>query len=288
MRALAKTRHLYREVGGVRVHYREAGAPSSTAVLLIHGFPSSSYSFRGVLPLIGEHSYVIAPDMPGSGFSDAPEDFEYTFERLSRVTEGLLEQLGVERYVLYVTDYGTPVGYLMALRNPERVLGLVVQNGNTHEAGLTEVWETVQLYWDDPSAENRAALPDWMNFEGTRDQYVGGLPQALADRHPTESWHLDWQRLSRPGVMDAQWKIFEDYRHHIARFGEIVAYHKKWQPPCLVLWGRHDPYFDIAEVLAYHQDMDRVELHVYDAGHHLLETHADEVAEQINTFVGDL
>ncbi|MFB6722980.1 alpha/beta fold hydrolase [Kribbella sp. NPDC056345] len=288
MKTAAKTRHLYREVGGVRVHYREAGVPGSTAVVLVHGFPSSSYSFRGVLPLIGEHAYVIAPDLPGSGFTEAPADFEYTFERQSQVLEALLAELGVEKYVLYVTDYGTPTGYLMAMRDPGRVRGLVVQNGNTHEAGLTVEWEAVKRYWAEPTAENKAALADWMNFEGTRDQYIGGLPAELQDRHPTESWHLDWDRLSRPGMIDAQWQLFVDYQHHVARFDEIVAYHKQWQPPCLVVWGRHDPYFDIAEVLAYQQDLDTVDIHIYDGGHHLLETHSAEVAEHIITFVGNL
>ncbi|SDJ00587.1 alpha/beta fold hydrolase [Nonomuraea jiangxiensis] len=290
MKRAAKTRHLYRELDGVKVHYREAGVPSSTAVLLLHGFPSSSYSFRDVLPALGEHVYAIAPDLPGFGFSDAPplDEYEYTFERLSHVIEALLDDLGVERYVLFVTDFGTPVGYRMAMRHPERVLGLVVQNGNTHEAGLHEGWDAPRRFWAEPSEENRAALPDWLNFSGTRDQYLSGLRQELRDLHPRESWHLDWERLSLPGNLDIQFQLFYDYRNHVARFPEIAAYHKEHQPPCLVLWGRHDTFYDIAEVLAYHQDMTTLDAHLYDAGHFLLETHAAEVAAALVTFLDDV
>jgi pimeloyl-ACP methyl ester carboxylesterase len=290
MKRAAKTRHLYREVDGLRVHYREAGVPSSTAILLLHGFPTSSYSFRDVLPVLGEHVYAVAPDIPGFGLSDAPplDEYEYTFERLSHVIESLVDTLGVERYVLYVTDFGTPVGYLMAMRHPERVLGLVVQNGNTHEAGLNEGWDTARRFWAEPSQENKEALPDWLNYDGTRDQYLSGLRQELRDLHPHESWHLDWERLSRPGNLDVQFQLFYDYRNHVARFADIAAYHKEHQPPCLVIWGRHDTFFDIAEVLAYHQEMTTLDAHLYDAGHLMVETHAAEVAELLVTFIGDV
>lgn len=288
MRA-AKTRHLYRELDGLTVHYREAGAPSSTAVVLLHGFPSSSYSFRDVLPTLGEQAYAIAPDLPGFGFSDAPplDEHEYTFERLSHVVEALIDGLGVERYVLFVTDFGTPVGYAMAMRHPERVLGVVVQNGNAHEAGLNEAWDAPRRFWAEPTEENKAALPEWLNFAGTRDQYLGGLRQELQDLHPRESWHLDWERISRPGNLDVQFQLFYDYRNHVARFGEIAEYHEEHQPPCLMLWGRHDTFFDIAEVMAYHEVMTTFDAHLYDAGHFLLETHAAEVAALLVSFVGD-
>lgn len=290
MKYAAKTRHLYRKLAGLRVHFREAGTPSSTAVVLLHGAPSSSFYFRAVLPVLGEHAYVVAPDIPGFGFSDAPglEDYEYTYEGLSRVIEALLDDLGVERYVLFVTDYSTPVGYFMATRHPERVLGLVVQNGNAHEAGLNEGWDSARRFWAEPTEENRAALPEWLTFEGTRDTYLGGLPDEVAELHPPESWHLDWERLSRPGNTEVYFQFFYDYRNHVARFGEIADYHAEHQPPCMVLWGRHDPAFDIAEVLAYDQALASFEAHIYDAGHFLLETHAAEVADLLVTFTRDV
>ncbi|MBB3036407.1 alpha/beta fold hydrolase [Hoyosella altamirensis] len=290
MKRTAKTRHLSRELAGTTLHYREAGVPSSTAVLLLHGFPSSSYSFRDVLPVLGEHVYVIAPDIPGFGFSDAPplDEYEYTFEHLSHVIEALIDDLRVERYVLYVTDFGTPVGYHMAMRHPERVLGLIVQNGNAHEAGLNEAWDAPRKYWAEPTEENKSAIPEWLNFAGTREQYLGGLRSELQELHQRESWHLDWERLSRPGNIDIQFQLFYDYRKHVARFADIAAYHQKHQPPCLVLWGRHDPFYDIAEVMAYHQEMTTFDAHIYDAGHFLLETHAPQVAELLVTFIDDV
>ncbi|WP_130797088.1 alpha/beta fold hydrolase [Streptomyces otsuchiensis] len=290
MKRAARTRHRDRHVQGLRVHYREAGTPSSTAVVLLHGAPSSSSSFREVLPVLGEHAYVVAPDIPGFGFSDVPpvEEYEYTYEGLSRVIEALLDDLGVTEYVLFVTDYGTPVGYYMATRHPERVLGLVVQNGNAHDAGLGEGWDSARRFWADPTEENRAALPQWLTFEGTRDTYLAGLPAEVAELHPPESWHLDWERLSRPGSTEVYFQFFHDYRNHVARFGEIADYHANHQPPCMVLWGRHDPAFDIAEVLAYHQELTTFEAHIFDAGHFLLETHAAEVAGLLVDFTRDV
>ncbi|MEU8898726.1 alpha/beta hydrolase [Nocardia sp. NPDC048505] len=289
MRHATKTRHRYREPAGLRVHYRESGTPSPTAVVLLHGSPSSSYSFREILPMLGDTTYVVAPDLPGFGFSDAPPlgEFEYTFERLSQVIEALLDDLGIERYVLFVTDFSTPVGYYLATRRPERVLGLVVQNGSVHEAGMTEAWDAPRRFWAARTEETTAALPVWLNFEGTRDTYLSGLPEELRELHPVESWHLDWERMSRPGNVEVHFELFYDYRRHVARFAEIAAYHARYQPPCLVLWGRHDPFFDIGEVLAFHREMAHLEAHLFDAGHFLLETHAAEVGELLVTFVAD-
>ncbi|MCW4353271.1 alpha/beta fold hydrolase [Hoyosella sp. YIM 151337] len=286
MKRTAKTRHRDHHVEGLRVHYREAGRPSSTAVVLLHGAPSSSYSFREVLPALGEHVYAVAPDIPGFGFSDVPPlgEYQYTYDGLSRVIEAWLDDLGVTRYVLFVTDYSTPVGYYMATRHPERVLGLVVQNGNAHEAGLGAAWDSARRFWADPTAENKAALPEWLTFEGTRDTYLAGLPAEVAELHPAESWHLDWEHLSRPGSIDVYFQFFVNYRDHVARFGEIADYHAKHQPPCMVLWGRHDPAFDIAEVLAYHDVLTTFEAHIFDAGHFLMETHAAEVSALLVAF----
>lgn len=288
MKRTAKTRHLSREVDGLRVHYREVGVPDSTAVLLLHGSPSSSYSFREVLPALGEHAYTIAPDLPGFGFSPAPPLEDFTFDRLAAAVDALVEDLGVDRYVLYLTDFASPVAYLLALWHPERVLGLVVQNGNGHEAGLGEAWDVVRRFWADPSPENRAALPDWLNFEGTRDTYLGGLRPELCVLHPAESWHLDWDRLSQPGYVELHFRLFNDYRRHAARFDEIADYHATYQPPALVLWGRHDPFFDIAEVLAYHRSLTELDAHLFDAGHFLLETHAAEVTPLLTGFVDEV
>lgn len=284
-----KIRHRTTEVDGLEVFFREAGRPEGPAVLLLHGHPSSSHTFREVMPVLAEVAHVIAPDLPGFGLSSSPtvDEYDYTSENLSWTIEHLLGQLGVERFFVYLHDYGAPVGYHLATRAPERILGLIVQNGSAHHDGMSETWDTAKEYWADPSDERRAALPDWLNFDGTRDTYLAGLPERLRTLHAPESWHFDWERMTRPGNLDAQFAIFADYANHVARFDEIARYHRDHQPPALVLWGRHDPYFHIDEVLAYHRALDRVEAHILDGGHLLLETHAAECAALMRAFVLD-
>ncbi|WP_062434051.1 alpha/beta fold hydrolase [Herbidospora daliensis] len=290
MRASAKARHRRVDVDGIEVFYREAGSPDLPCVLLLHGFPSSSHCFRRVLAPLAGVSRVVAPDLPGFGFSAAPkvDEYAYTFANLADTMERFLERIGVEEFFVYLHDFGAPVGYHLALRRPERVLGLIVQNGNAHDDGLGEQWDEARAYWADPSEENRAKLTEWLNFEGTRGQYLDGLPERLRVLHPPETWHLDWERMSRPGDLDVQFQLFRDYGAHVARFGELSDYHRAHQPPCLLLWGRHDAFFDLAEIMGYARDLDRIEMHVYDAGHYLLETHADESADAIAAFVTDV
>ncbi len=288
MSTTTKTRHKTLEVDGLKIFYRRAGDPARPTVLMLHGVPSSSHMFRHVIPSLAEVADVVAPDLPGQGFSASPtvDEYDYTFENLSRVIEALLKELGIKQFYLYLNDFGTPVGYHLATRHPERVLGLIVQNGNAHEEGLGEQWEAPKAFWADPSAENRARLPEWLNFEGTRDTYIGGLPAQLRELHPPEAWHLDWERMTRPGNIEVHFKLFTDYAAHVARFPAITDYHREHQPPCLLLWGRRDPYFDFEEILGYHRTLDHVQMHVYDAGHFLLETHGQECAELIKDFIG--
>jgi pimeloyl-ACP methyl ester carboxylesterase len=289
MQKIHKVRHRQADVDGLEVFFREAGRPSQPTVLLLHGFPSSSHTFREVMPPLAEVAHVIAPDLPGFGLSSSPtvDEYGYTFENLSWTIENLLRQLGVERFFVYLHDFGAPVGYHLATRAPDRIRGLIVQSGNAHEDGLGDQWESAKAYWADPSDDKRAELPDWLNFAGTRDQYLAGLPEYLRVLHPPESWHLDWERMTRPGNLDAQFALFSDYASHVARFDELAKYHQAHQPPALVLWGRRDPYFDVDEVLAYHRALERVDAHIYDGGHLLLETHAAECAELMRAFVLD-
>jgi pimeloyl-ACP methyl ester carboxylesterase len=289
MQAIQKVRHRQADVDGLEVFFREAGRAGRPTVLLLHGFPSSSHTFREVMPTLADVAHVIAPDLPGFGLSSSPTitEYDYTFENLSRTIEKLLEQVGVERFFVYLHDFGAPVGYHLATRAPDRVRGLIVQSGNAHEDGLGEQWDSAKAYWADPTEDKRAALPDWLNFAGTRDQYLAGLPEHLRALHPPESWHLDWERMTRPGNRDAQFALFSDYANHVARFDELAEYHRAHQPPALVLWGRRDPFFDVDEVLAYHRALERMDAHIYDGGHLLLETHAAECAELMRTFVVD-
>jgi pimeloyl-ACP methyl ester carboxylesterase len=244
MRVTSKPRHRSLDVDGLEIFYREAGTPDQPCVLLLHGFPSSSHLFRNVMPPLAEVSHVVAPDLPGFGFSASPgvDEYEYTFANLADTVEAFLERVGVEKFFVYLHDFGAPVGYELATRHPERILGLIVQNGNAHDDGLGSQWDSARAYWSDPSEENRARLPEWLNFEGVRDEYTSGLPERVRVLQPPEPWHLDWERMSRPGNLDAQFRLFRDYASHVARFDDLADYHRTHQPPCLVLWGRHDTY----------------------------------------------
>jgi len=218
-----KTIHQTLEVDGQQIFYRQCGRRNGPAVLLLHGFPSSSFSFRTLMPLLSDTADLIAPDLPGSGFTENTNDYVYTFENMSHTIEHFLDKLGISRYFVYLTDFGTPVGYYLAMRHPERIMGLIVQNGNAHEEGLGPVWDAVKAYWATPSRENRARIGDWFNFEGTKDQYVGDVPERVKPLFAPEAWHLDWERLSRPGYTDIQFRIFEDYKNHVASFPQITA-----------------------------------------------------------------
>lgn len=282
-----KAKHRTIEVDGVKLFYREAGRRDAPGVLLLHGQPSSSYSFRDIISPLAEVARVVAPDLPGFGFTDAPDEYEYTFEAMARTVDALTQEIGLERFFLFVHDFGAPVAYYLALARPDRVLGLIIQNGNAHEEGLGPDWEANKAYWAEPTPENRAKLPEWLNFEGVRDTYVGNIPDRLKPEYAPEGWHLDWERMSRPGLVDIQFRIFADYGRYVARFPEISAYHRDHQPPALLLWGRHDWFFEIDEVLVYARELDRLDMHIYDGAHLLLETHHQECAALMRTFILD-
>jgi pimeloyl-ACP methyl ester carboxylesterase len=280
-----RIRHRAIELDGVNLFYREAGRPDAPGLLLLHGQPSSSYSFRDVISPLAGVARVVAPDLPGFGFTEAPDDYAYTFDAMARTIDALTRRIGLERFFLYVHDFGAPVAYYLALARPDRVLGLIIQNGNAHEEGLGPDWEPNKAYWADPTPENRAKLPEWLNFEGVRHTYVGDIPDRLKPLFAPEGWHLDWERMSRPGLVEIQFRIFEDYGRYVARFPDISAWHREHQPPALMIWGRHDPYFEIEEVLAYARELDRLDIHIYDGAHLLLETHHQECAELMREFI---
>lgn len=285
MLTIHKAKHHMVDVGGVKLFHREAGRADAPGVLLLHGQPCSSYSFRHVISPLAEVARVVAPDLPGFGFTEAPDHYEYTFEAMARTIDGLTQQIGLERFFLYVHDFGAPVAYELALARPDRVLGLIIQNGNAHEEGLGPDWEPNKAYWADPTPENRAKLPEWLNFQGVRHTYVGNIPDRLKPQFAPEGWHLDWERMSQPVRVEIQFRIFEDYGRYVARFPEISAYHREHQPPALMIWGRHDPYFEIEEVLAYARELERLDMHIYDGAHLLLETHHQECAALMREFI---
>jgi pimeloyl-ACP methyl ester carboxylesterase len=271
------------DIGGCRISAVVAGDRNKPSVLLLHGFPTSSLTFRDVIPRLSEVCFVIAPDLPGSGQSDLVAD--PTFARFADLMEGLLSKLAVGSMYLYVHDFGAPVALDLAMRDPGRVLGLIIQNANAHRTGFGPQWQATLDYWETPSKENEQRATTHLTFEGIRDQYVGGIPEDIASRIPADSWIEDWRVMSQPGHLDLQRAMLADYGRYAERFDDIARYLREHQPPALLLWGRHDIFFDCAEILSWLQDLPRMEAHVLDGPHLLLETHAAYCAELIVDFV---
>jgi pimeloyl-ACP methyl ester carboxylesterase len=262
---------------------RLAGDPERPSLLLIHGFPSSSESFRNVIGTLARNCFVIAPDLPGFGQTEPIE--QPSFSRFADMIDGLLAQLGVESFYLYLHDYGAAVGLHLATRAPRKICGLIVQNANAHESGIGEQWSATRAYWNDPTPEREAEATAHLTFDGARDQYIGGLPQDIAERVDPEQWEKDWRIMSLPGRLETQRALVLDYRTHVARFDEIAEYLNRWQPPALMLWGRHDIFFSLDETLSWMKALPRLEAHILDGPHFLLETHPDECAALIDAFI---
>ena len=273
------------KVNGLNVFYREAGTPGSPAVLLLHGFPTSSHMFRELISQLAGQYHVFAPDLPGFGFSDAPprEQFRYSFENLAKVVGSFTEAVGLKRFALYIFDYGAPVGLRIALAHPERITAIISQNGNAYEEGLSEGWNPIQKYWKDPTPENRAALKAFLAPEATKWQYTHGVPDA--SRVAPESYTMDSALLARPGNEEIQLDLFLDYASNVALYPKFQAYFRTKRPPVLAVWGRNDPFFLPAGAEAFRRDNPDAEVHFYDTGHFALETHASEIGATILDFL---
>lgn len=273
-------------VEGNRIFYREAGAKSAPAILLLHGFPTSSHMFRNLVPALADRYHVVAPDLPGFGFSDAPDRrvFSYSFENLAKVMDGFTQAIGLENYAIYVFNYGAPVGLRMALAHPERITAIISQNGNAYEAGLSEGWNPIQKYWKEPTAENRAALRAFLKPEATKWQYVHGVQdEALV---APEAYALDSALLARPGNDEIQLDLFLDYASNVALYPKFQEYFRAKRPPILAVWGKNDPFFLPPGAEAFKRDNPNAEVHFYDTGHFALETHHAEIAATILDFLG--
>jgi pimeloyl-ACP methyl ester carboxylesterase len=273
-----------RLTGGTELAFIEAGDPSSRAVLLLHGSPSSSQMFRAVVPEMSRDAYVIAPDLPGFGESDVLSS--PSFPAMGQAIMELLERLSVGPRYIYLHDYGAPVGLHIALQAPDLVSGLIIQNGNAHRSGLGQQWyETQAPYWSKTTPEIEAAATAHLTFEGTRGTYTTGAPPDLVARMSPEIWEEDWRVMNLPGRMDTQRALIKDYGKYVERFDEIADYLARRQPPALMIWGRHDPFFELAEVLTWMQALPRMEAHILDAGHKLLETHAAAAVPLMREFI---
>lgn len=283
--AINETHYRTAEIDGVELAYREAGPKDAPAVLLLHGFPTSSRMFRNLIPALADRYHVIAPDYPGFGRSAAPDrkTFHYGFAAYAKLVDGLTSKLGIERYALYVQDYGAPVGFRLALAHPERVSALVIQNGNAYEAGLSPFWNPIRAYWADPSDGKRNALRIGLTVEATRSQYVDGV--ADASRIDPENWLVDQALLDRPGIDAIMLDLFYDYRTNAALYPQFQAFFRTRQPPTLIVWGKNDVIFPEAGARAYLSDLPRAELHLLDSGHFALEDKGAEIAGLMRDFL---
>jgi pimeloyl-ACP methyl ester carboxylesterase len=279
------TRYGFRQVGDVDVFYREAGPSGAPVILLLHGFPTASHMFRDLIPLLADRFRLIAPDLPGFGQTKAPPrgTFDYTFDRLADVIEGFTDTMSLGRYALYIFDYGAPVGLRLAMRHPERVSAIVSQNGNAYVEGFRDEWEPWEAYWREPSAANREACRPSLAPDTIRNwQYgTGADPNLLSP----DGYELDIAYMARPGSEEIQLDLILDYRSNVALYPAFQSYFREHRPPLLAVWGRHDPAFLPAGAAAYQRDLPDAKIHLLEAGHFALETHAEEVATLIRAFL---
>lgn len=269
----------------LNIFYREAGQPDAPSVLLLHGFPTSSHQYRGLIDRLSDKYHVIAPDLPGFGFSDAPSarSFGYSFDHLAEVAESFTDAVGLTRYALYVFDYGAPVGFRLAASRPERITALISQNGNAYAEGLSEGWNPMRAYWANPTQENRALLRTFLAAETTHFQYMSGVSDPT--RIAPESYTLDQHFLDRIGNDEIQLELFADYKSNLEAYPRFHEYFRTHRPPTLAVWGKHDPFFLPAGALAFQRDIPDAEVHFVDGGHFVLESHLDEVARTIRAFL---
>ena len=274
------------KVQDVDIFYREAGPKDAPAVLLLHGFPSSSHMFRNLIPALAAHYHVIAPDYPGFGQSSAPsvDDFQYSFDNLARVIDAFTETIGLQKYSLYVQDYGAPVGYRLAAQHPQRVQALIIQNGNAYTEGLdNDFWKPLKTYWAEKSDANAAPLKAFLELEATKWQYLHGArqPESISP----DAWTNDQAGLDRPGNQAIQLELFYSYGTNAILYPTWQEYFRQNQPPALIVWGKNDQIFPVAGAEPYKRDLKNLEYHLLDTGHFALEEEGPQIAALINDFL---
>lgn len=275
------------KVDGIDVFYREAGAEKNPSLLLLHGFPTSSVAFKNLMIAMSDQYHLIAPDYPGFGFSQfpVPDSFDYTFGGISALINKFTEAIHLNQYFIYLHDYGAPIGLQLCINHPEKIAGIIVQSGNAHREGMGPEWDEYIEYWYNPTPEQKEKLIQFLSAEGIKNQYFGGLPEAILSRVSPELWMLDWELLKRPGNIEKQFALNCDFRTHLEMFPVYQEYLRTHQPPALVIWGKYEIFFSVKEVPCYQRDLPEAQVHVLDGGHDVLDTHFDEVLTLISNFV---
>lgn len=275
----------YAQVNDVKVFYREAGNPANPTVLLLHGFPTSSFMYRNLIPILSKRYHVVAPDFPGFGLTESParDHYVYSFENIANTINQFTEQLGLKHYAMEVFDYGAPVGWRLAKAHPERITAIITQNGNAYVEGLSDGWAPIQKYWKDPSQQNRDALRPFFETDAIRDQYTHGTqdPSVVAP----ETYLMDAAHIARGDNAEIQLDLFRDYRNNVAMYPEFQKYFREHQPPLLAVWGKNDPFFLPPGAEAFKRDLKHADVRFYDTGHFALETHVDEIGAAIVQFL---
>ncbi|MEA3275284.1 MAG: alpha/beta hydrolase [Pseudomonadota bacterium] len=283
--AHSQTQHRTVDVNGVEIFYREAGPADAPTILLLHGFPTSSHMFRNLIPALSDRFHLVAPDYPGFGNSAMPsvDKFDYSFDNLADLMEGFVEKLGLKRYSLYLMDYGAPIGFRLAVRHPERVDSLIVQNGNAYEEGLREFWDPIRKYWKERTPENAQALAKFIAPEGVKWQYTHGVRNEAAIS--PDNWNVDLRHLTREGNPAIQLALFYDYQNNVPHYPAWQAYFREHQPPTLIVWGKNDYIFPADGAHPYKRDLKNLEFHLLDTGHFALEEDGRVIAETIRKFL---
>jgi pimeloyl-ACP methyl ester carboxylesterase len=283
---MAKFKNQTTTIDGQTIFYREAGdKQNAPTILLLHGFPTSSHMFRNIIPALADKFHMIAPDYPGFGYSSMPpaDKFQYTFDHLAEIVDKFITQKGLERYSLYLMDYGAPIGYRLAVKHPEKIEALIVQNGNAYEEGLGEFWEPLKAYWSDPNEKNKDALKKFLTIEATRWQYTHGVKNENAIS--PDNWIHDQLLLDRPGNNEIQLQLFYDYKSNPPLYPQWQEYFRKYQPPTLVVWGSNDTIFQKEGAIPYQRDLKNVQIHLLNTGHFALEEEGELIAELISRFL---
>jgi pimeloyl-ACP methyl ester carboxylesterase len=279
----SRVHYRFADVQEHEVFYREAGPKDAPAILLLHGFPTSSHMFRNLIPVLAARYRVIAPDLPGFGFTVSPSPFEHTFDHLAEVMDGFTASIDVKRYAVYVFDYGAPVGFRLALEHPDRVTALITQNGNAYEEGIGQIFDPMREYWREPSAKNRSVLRELLKPESIQWQYTQGVTDTSLIA--PESYALDAALIARPGNDEIQLDLFLDYRTNVALYPRFQEYFRTRRPPLLAVWGRNDLIFVPKGAEAFKRDIPSAEVFLYETGHFALETHAAEIGASIREFL---